>query len=74
MSIDKEAVRAKLAKFLKKPIEKTGDEVLLKDLVVESLILVEMVIYLQEEFGTRFSQEQLQPVQTVGQLLQLFKN
>lgn len=72
MAIDKNQVREKMAKFLKKPVEKLTDEALLKDFVVESLILVEMIIYLQEEFRVRFSQEQLQNVRTVSDLLKLF--
>ncbi len=61
-----------MSRILKKPVERLTDSTPLADLVVESLILVEMVISLQEEFGVRLSQEQLQPVKTVGDLWALF--
>lgn len=68
---DREEVRGAIARFLKKPIEKTADETLLADLVQESFVLVEMVIELQESFHVRFGQAELSGVKTVGDLLDL---
>ena len=72
--IDKAKVKEKMAIFLKQPIASLQDSVLLTDLVQDSFILVEMVIQLQEEFGTQFMQEDLRDVKTVGNLLKLFES
>jgi acyl carrier protein len=68
---EREEIRAAIARFLKKPIEKTTDATLLADLVQESFVLVEMVIELQESFHVRFGQAELSTVKTVGDLLDL---
>ena len=72
--IDAEKVRQAIAAFLKKPAEKVLDPVPLADLVTESFVLVEMVIELQESFGVRFNQEDLNKVKTVGDLLGLIES
>ena len=70
---DKNRVKQQMAAFLRQPISKLEDSALLSDLVVESFILVEMVIELQEQFKIRLMQEDLKSVKTVGQLTKLFE-
>ena len=66
-----DAVKTEMAKFLKLPIARLGDGEKLSDLVSESLILVELVIHLQEVFKIRLVQQDLQPVQTTGDLVRV---
>ena len=65
-------VQAKMAEFLHHPVGKLQDATLLTDLVTDSMILVNMVIDLQEDFGIRLVQDDLKEVKTVGQLLDVF--
>ena len=66
-------VRAKIAEFLQHPVKKLQDDVILTDLVTDSMILVNMVIELQEDFGIRLVQDDLKEVKTVGNLLAVFE-
>ena len=68
---DKDAVKEKIASFLKQPISRLQDDVFLTNLVVESFILVEMIIELQDDFGVHLVQEDMRDVKTVGQLTEL---
>lgn len=70
---NREDVRAKIAEFLRHPVEKLQDGAVLTDLVTDSMILVNMVIDLQEDFGIRLMQEDLKEVKSVGQLLAVFE-
>jgi acyl carrier protein len=72
-NVTAEIVKAKMAGLLRLPISKLQDESALTDLVAQSLVLVEMVIELQEEFGVRLVQEDLKDVKTVGDLTRLFE-
>ena len=72
--VDKTEVVKAMARFLRQPVEKLNDDALLTDLVAESFVLVELVIQLQEEFGVRFGQQELQGVRTVGDLTELIAN
>jgi acyl carrier protein len=69
---DKDAVKQKIAEFLKQPVSRLQDDVPLTNLVVESFILVEMIIELQDVFAVRFVQEDMRDVKTVGHLTELF--
>jgi acyl carrier protein len=69
---DKGAVKERIASFLKQPISRLQDDALLTNLVVESFILVEMIIELQDDFAVRLVQEDMKDVKTVGQLTELF--
>ena len=64
-------VKQKISSFLKQPISRLQDDVLLTNLVVESFILVEMIIELQDEFGVGLVQEDMRHVKTVRQLTDL---
>ena len=70
--IDKNAVKEQIATFLKQPISRLQDDALLTSLVVESFILVEMIIELQDAFSLRLVQEDMKHVKTVGDLTELF--
>ena len=70
--IDKNAVKEQIATFLKQPVSRLQDDTLLTSLVVESFILVEMIIDLQDAFGLRLVQEDMKDVKTVGDLTKLF--
>jgi len=67
--IDPEAVRGRIATFLRLQPGKAVDGAVLTDLVTESFVLVQLVIDLQEEFGIRLSGEGLREVRTVGDLI-----
>ena len=70
--LDKNQFKAKMASLLRQPVTKLDDDAILTNLVVESFLLIEMVIELQEEFGVRLVQEDLREVKTVGDLVNLF--
>ena len=65
-------VKEKMASLLHQPVEKLRDPVVLTDLVSDSMILVNMVIELQEEFGIRVVHDDLKDVKTVRDLLAVF--
>jgi len=62
-----------MAEFLQHPVKKLQDATILTDLVTDSMILVNMVIELQEDFSIRLVQDDLKDVKTVGQLLAVFE-
>ncbi|HEX5735317.1 MAG TPA: acyl carrier protein [Blastocatellia bacterium] len=72
-SVTAEKVKAKMAGLLRQPIERLKDDALLTDLVSQSLLLVEMVIELQEEYSVRLVQDDLKDVKTVGDLTRLIE-
>ena len=67
--VDSNKVRREICQFLKISEDKAGDQAVLTDLVRESFVLVEMVMYLQDELGVQLVQEDLKAVQTVGDLI-----
>jgi acyl carrier protein len=69
--LDKNQIKEKMASLLKQPVSRLDDAAVLTSLVVESFVLIEMVIELQEEFGVRLVQEDLRDVKTVGDLTTL---
>lgn len=69
--VDRETVKQKMASLLKQPVARLEDSTGLIDLVTDSFLLVEMVIELQEEFGVRMVQEDLNHVKTVSDLTEL---
>ena len=68
---DKNHIKEKMASLLKQPVSKLDDGATLTSLVVESFMLIEMVIELQEEFEVRLVQEDLRDVKTVSDLTSL---
>ena len=73
-SITADKVKAKMSGLIRQPIEKLKDDAVLTDLVTQSLLLVEMVIELQEEFAVRLVQDDLKDVKTVGDLTRLIES
>jgi acyl carrier protein len=73
MDIREAAIR-KMAEVLGHTPESITDDAVLTTLVSSSFVLVEMVIELQEEFGVRFQQADMNGVSTVGQLLALLES
>lgn len=53
------------------PVESIGAATRLKDLALDSFLMVEMAVDLQEEFDAIFTQEDLRSVVTVGDLVEL---
>ena len=74
MNIKSEEIKNRIAEVLNISVERFNDETILKDLVTDSFLLVEMAIELQEDFQVRFSQEDLKEVGTIGDLIFLIKN
>jgi len=74
MNIKSEEIKNRIAEVLNISVERFNDETILKDLVTDSFLLVEMAIELQEDFQVRFSQEDLKEVGTIGDLIFLTKN
>lgn len=72
MMADRNDVKEKMASLLHLPVEKLQESAVLTDLVSDSMILVNMVIELQEEFGVRMIRDDLKDVKTLGDLLALF--
>ena len=74
MNIKSKEIKNRIAEVLNISVERFNDETILKDLVTDSFLLVEMAIELQEDFQVRFSQEDLKQVVTIGDLIFLTKN
>ncbi len=72
--VNENSVKEKISLFLRQPVSKLKDEILLIDLIADSFALIEMVIELQEEFELSFVQSDIKDVKTVGDLTQLFVN
>lgn len=71
MATTAEQVKDRIAEVLNVTKDRVYDDASLKDLVTESFVLVEMAIELQEDFGVRFSQEDLKDILTVRDLVGL---
>lgn len=72
MSKSEQDIKAKIAELLNIPEERVEGEVVLKELVTDSFLLVEMVIELQEVFGVQLVQDDLREVRTVSDLTTKF--
>ena len=70
----REAAIRKMAEVLGHTPDSITDDAVLTTLVNSSFVLVEMVIELQEEFGVRFQQVDLNGITTVGQLIALIES
>lgn len=66
-----DAVRARLAELLRLPVERFTPETTLRELALDSFLMVEVVVDLQEEFEATLSQEGLREIQTLGELTDL---
>lgn len=72
MPDNRETIRRRMADILDQSRDRLGDSEKLSDLITSSFLMVEMIIDLQEEFDARFGQQDMQGVETVGQLLDLY--
>jgi acyl carrier protein len=66
-------IKETISGFLKLPIDKLKDDAVLTELVHESFVLVEMVMFLQDEFQVRIIQQDLRNVRTMGELVKVFQ-
>jgi len=71
--ITTEAVLGRIAELPVVPASELAPQTPIRELVRESFMLVELVIDLQEEFGTYFSQEDLREIGTIGELVALLQ-
>jgi acyl carrier protein len=71
--ITTEAVLDRIAELLSVPVSDLAPQVPIRELVRESFMLVELVIDLQEEFGTYFTQAELREIGTIGELVALLQ-
>lgn len=71
MEINKEAIKGKLASFLKIPANRIEDSTRLKGIVPDSFMLVELLIELQEEYDMRLMQSDVEGIDTVSDLIEL---
>jgi len=71
---DSNTFKTKMSEILKQTPDRLQDDVLLTNLVVDSFVLVDMVIELQEEYGILLMQEDLKDVKTVGNLAAVFQD
>jgi acyl carrier protein len=69
-----ELVAERISITLGIPVERISPATTLKNLAVDSFLLVEMAVDLQEEFDAIFTQESLQRVVTVADLVDLLNS
>jgi acyl carrier protein len=67
--LDNQKVKNRMSEVLGVEISRINDEAILQELVMDSFILIDMVIDLQNTFKIRLNQEDLLEVKTVGDLL-----
>lgn len=67
--LDNNQIKTRISQILSVPTEKITDNAVLQELVMDSFILIDMVIDLQNTFNIRLNQEDLIPVKTVGDLI-----
>lgn len=70
--ISEQGIKEIMTTFLKVAVEDLQDETILTDLGVESFVLIEMLISLQDQLNVIINQEDLQYVTTVGDLVGVF--
>ena len=73
-SVTADKIKEKMSSLLRQPVSKLQDDAVLTDLVTQSLLLIEMVIELQEEFNVRLVQDDLKNVRTVADLTRLIES
>jgi acyl carrier protein len=71
ITFDQVAVR--VSETLSVPMDRLTPDTSFDDLAVDSFRLVEMVVDLQEEFDSMFTQAQLKQLHTLGELVELLR-
>lgn len=72
--LDNNQIKTRISQILSVPSEKITDNAVLQELVIDSFILIDMVIDLQNTFNIRLNQEDLIPVKTVGDLISVMNS
>jgi acyl carrier protein len=72
MQLSAENLKKHIAEFFEKSSSDLHDDLLLKDLVQDSFLLVELVMGIQEDFGIQIMQEDLKDADTIGKLINSF--
>lgn len=72
MKLNDAILKKAISDFLKAPAAKVVDDAVLTEIVRESFVLVEMVMFLQDEYSVRIIQEDLKGVRTVRNLIDVF--
>ena len=72
--LDSNKIKTRISQILGVPTEKVTDNAVLQELVIDSFILIDMVIDLQNTFNIRLNQEDLVPVKTVGDLISVMNS
>jgi acyl carrier protein len=68
-----DTVAARLGAILSVPASRLTPRTFLADVAADSFELVEIVVDLQEEFGVTFTQADLRPILTLGDLVALLQ-
>jgi acyl carrier protein len=74
LTVSFEQVAAHVGDTLSIPAQDLTPDTVLRDLAADSFMLVEMVVDLQERFDAMFTQEELNEVRTLGELVQLLRS
>jgi acyl carrier protein len=69
-----ETVKSFLATFTRVPLEKIEDDTPMMELVAESFMMVELMLALQEDLGVDLVHEDLEGVQSVGELIEVLQS
>lgn len=72
--IDAEKVKNHISQILRVPLERVTSEATLQELVVDSFILIDMIIELQNILNVRLNQEDLVEVKTIEDLISVLKS
>ena len=68
-----ETVTGFLATFTRVPVEKIDADTAMMELVAESFMMVELMLALQEDLGVNLVHEDLEGVQSVGELIEVLQ-
>ena len=66
-------IKENISSFLKVPLTSLQDSKVLTELVSDSFILVEMVMFLQDELHVRLIQDDIKDIKTVGDFVRVFQ-
>ena len=72
--MDTEAIFQRIADLIDVPVAELTPQTPIRSLVRESFMLVELVIDLQEECDTYFTQDELRDIETIGELAALLQS
>lgn len=70
--ITEDRIKQIMSTYLRVPDADLPDDTVLTDMVAESFVLIEMLMSLQDGLGVIISQEDIQDVNTVSDLVKVF--